>query len=226
MGALEIVADHESEFNAQWAALEKLGHRLDAPGVVGVWNARLARRARVGDVAKQLPKLTVAWQEWMLARDSESWRRRGEVLPEEITRLGVRSMSCVQGAAGDGVIHLYAEGWSGWTGDDDEVASFVERVLREQSDVPRKLAAQSADQRHAFIWTTIGSDYGVQRALEDRGQEPPGLAPVLPQGVTHVWIAGSFNSQGALAWFPDRGWWRVPLAWPLSLDDDTPSASE
>jgi hypothetical protein len=33
LAALEIVADHDAAFNAQWDALNRLGHKLQVPGL-------------------------------------------------------------------------------------------------------------------------------------------------------------------------------------------------
>ena len=104
------------------------------------------------------------------------------------------------------------------------MAEYVERILAAAPDVPRKLAANPARDKHVFIWTTIGTEYGIQSQLEDREQPFPTTTPCLPAGVTHVWVAGSFTSQGVLAWFPDLGWWRPEWHWPadgsLVLDDE------
>jgi hypothetical protein len=80
-------------------------------------------------------------------------------------------------------------------------------VLREQFDVPAKLAAH--------IWVTITSDMGVQMQLEPGEDQPfPVTPPQLPAGVTHVWVAHQVRFKGVLAWFPDRGWWRTAWTWP------------
>lgn len=219
VAALEVVADHEDAFNAQWDALAKIGHMLTVPGLDGAWAAQLSRSAKVREVVKLLPHLAIRWQhqvgEWRPVR-----RHRADV-PADIRNLGVRSVYRLEGGEGNGVIRLHAEGWGGSAGS-GELAPYVERILTKQADVPAKLARHPADERHAFIWATIGTDYGVQHALEDRGQPPPTGAPTLPEGVTHVWVAGSFTSQGVLAWAPERGWWRTPFVWPkngLQLDD-------
>jgi hypothetical protein len=106
--------------------------------------------------------------------------------------------------------------WGGFAGAESTVAKWVVRVLTEQSDVPAKLAAHSGvAERHVFIWATPTSDMEVQTQLKPGDDHPfPVTAPTLPEGVTHVWVAGQYFSQGALAWFPNRGWWRTPWTWP------------
>ncbi len=52
--ALEIVADHEAEFNKQWDALAKINFRVEVAGLRRVWSAQLARTARVKRVEQPL----------------------------------------------------------------------------------------------------------------------------------------------------------------------------
>lgn len=216
--ALEIVADHEAAFNAQWDALTKIGHTLAVPGLRRGWSAQLARAARIKDVAQQLPDLILAFQdERDRAADSVD-----EGLPEGITRLGVRMLYPLEGGAA-GRVNLHAEGWGGFTSN-ITMARYVEQVLDSVPDVPHKLSLHPAPTKHAFIWTTIGSDYRIQAQLERGRQAVPTDPPTLPAGVTHVWVVGSFTTQGALAWFPDQGWWRPDWSWsdtePMRLNEN------
>ena len=208
---LAVVADQDSPVDAQWAALENVEHRLTVPGLRGTWVAQLAWQAKLRDVGRDLPRLAIQWQHRLKASGSTG-RFRG-MLPVSLHRLGVRAFDKLREGDDPGVIRLMTEGWSGTAGS-GELGPFVERVLDEHRDVPAKLARCSADERHAFIWVTTGSDFAAQYALEDRDQPPPTTAPNLPRGVSHVWVAGSSASQGVLAWFPDRGWWRTPFVWP------------
>src|SRR5690349_17902257 len=63
IAALEIVGDHEAAFNAQWDALERVGHQVAVPGLRRVWSAQLARTAKVREVARELPALLMRWQD-------------------------------------------------------------------------------------------------------------------------------------------------------------------
>jgi hypothetical protein len=138
------------------------------------------------------------------------------------------SRSCrrgpMEGSKTPGRAYLLPDGFWGFAGDEKTVGAWVTRVLTTQADVAAKLAAHpDAAERHAFLWVTVGSDMGVQLQLEPGGDNSfPVTAPTLPPGVSHVWVAGS-QRQGAIAWFPDRGWWRTPWAWPadkpLTLDN-------
>jgi hypothetical protein len=204
---LEIVADHEASFNAQWDALERVGHRVEVPGLRRAWSAQLARRSKVNGVVKALP---------LLMRRLEGQlndARRPRDLPEALTRLGIKMLYPLDDDKRSGYVNLHPEGWGGFASS-ETMGHYVERILANADDVPSKLAKHAASEKHAFIWTTIGTDYGIQFQLERRDQPLPKDPPRLPQGVTHVWVVGSFTSQGAVAWFPDRGWWRPDWAWP------------
>jgi hypothetical protein len=207
--ALEIVADHEDAFNAQWDALEKTNHRVDVRGLRAVWSAQLARGASVKRVLQELPALMIQWQ------DNTSPRSRRMDLPDDFTRLGIRMLYQSERDGQPGYVRLHAEPWGGFASSEG-MEAYVARILEEQPDVPAKLAAHPSDRKHAFIWTTTGTEYGIQSQLERRDQPLPQEPAQLPDGVTHVWIAGSFTTQGALAWFPDRGWWRTPWEWPAN----------
>ncbi|MFW3170815.1 hypothetical protein [Geodermatophilus sp. CPCC 206100] len=205
--ALEIVADHEEGFNVQWDALERVSHRVNVPGLQRVWSAQLARRARVKDVTSVLSSLMLQMQGKL------EQVRRPHDLPEEFSRLGIKALYPLDDDQRSGYVNLHAEGWSG-SASSETMSHYVERILARAPDVALKLLAHPADQKHAFIWTTIGTDYGIQFQLEFRDQPLPEASPQLPSGVTHVWVVGSFTSQGAVAWFPDLGWWRPDWAWP------------
>ncbi|MGP5319158.1 hypothetical protein ACTXMB_14600 [Arthrobacter rhombi] len=205
--ALEIVADHDSEFNAQWAALERIGHNLSIHGLAGKWWVELARSAQIRKIQRKLPDLLLS------AKDSGilSGGLRGRELPSAFSAIGVKSVQPMSGGP-DETVYLHVEGWSGSaSGSPNVLARWIEQVLAGQSDVAAKLDAHPAAEKHAFIWATIGSSYSVQFQLENRDQALPVDAPSLPVGVTHIWVAGSFLSQGFLAWFPDRGWWKESL---------------
>jgi hypothetical protein len=124
-----------------------------------------------------------------------------------------------------GRAYLVPEGFGGWVGDEQTVGAWVTRMLSTHADVPAKLAAHpDAVERHAFLWATVTSDFGVQLQLEPGCSNPfPMAAPTLRYGVSHVWVADWPRCQRVLAWSPGRGWRRTP--WPpptegqLNLDD-------
>ncbi len=208
--AVEVVADHDPAFNAQWEALRRLGHRIQVPGLRSGWHVELEHRTRVRDVREQLGELL---------RDMESvgWSDLRHVdadqLGEQAAVLGVSNV--YEDPDGPpGVVRLSPQPWSGFAPGVD-FADWTEAMLARHKDVPRKLAMHSGATGHTFLWATMASDFSLQFALENRGQPlGPHRDPALPDGVTHVWIAGAMSSQGAVAWDRQRGWWRTPWVWP------------
>ena len=217
IAALEVVADHEPAFNAQWEALERIGHRVDVPGLRQAWIVRIQRRASIRQLVRELPEL-LAWQD--SSPPSGLPRRRHPVLE----RLKVLSAHPMDGSTG-ACAYLFPQGWGGFGGDEGTVGAWVTSMLAAHHDVPAKLAAHSgAAERHAFLWATVATDFGVQAQLEPGFDHSfPVAAPSLPPGVSHVWVADWARRQGALAWCPDRGWWRTawmpPTAGPIAFDD-------
>ena len=211
LAALEIVADHDAAFNAQWDALNRLGHKLQVPGLRQAWMVQLGRRAKIRDVERELPAMLLAQQDSLppegLLWDDES---------SDLERLNIRSARPIDDSMASGLAYLYAEGWWGPASEEHVLAEWVTGVLSEQSDVPAKLAGHpGVAERHAFVWARFNSGFGVHDQLHrDEGLPVPTTAPTLPPGVTHVWVAGSLRDQSTLAWFPNRGWWRTSWRWP------------
>lgn len=202
---MEIVGDHDPDFNEQWSAMDKINHKIEVPGLRRRWSVSLSRSARVKTLVRVLPDLMlrleagdITWSRWQV--------------PEEFAAIGVQSAHPIDDQR-SGIVHLNAEGWSGIAGE-PQLSPWIQDMFARHPDVPTKLAAHPSREGHAFLWVTTVSDYAVQFTLEDRSQGLPTDRPDLPDGVTHVWVASSLTSQGVVAWFPDRGWWRTPWQWP------------
>jgi hypothetical protein len=209
--ALEVVADHDEAFNAQRAALYRAKDRIEVSGLRDSWMVVLNRKANINRVKQALPELLLASQDNPTPR-----RSRWDIEPTELDLLGIESASPIRNSTLSGRVWLTTDSWGGFAGSERTVGEWVTRVLDKHADVRAKLAAHAdVAERHAFIWATDTSEMGVQVQLEPGDDHPfPVTPPTLPAGVTHVWVAGRQWSQGVLAWFPDRGWWRTPWRWP------------
>ena len=209
--SLEVVADHDPDYNAQQDALNRRKHQVQVSELRKSWMVLLNRRANIKDVERRLPALLRD-----LENDPPARRRPWDVEPSELDQLGITRAWPMDPSTVPGRVYLVPQAWGGFPGTKHTVGERVTKVLRDQDDVPKKLADHpDVAERHAFIWATLTSDMEVQTQLESGDDHPfPVTAPTLPDGVTHVWIAGQFLSQGVLAWFPDRGWWRTPWTWP------------
>ena len=213
--ALEVIADHDADFNSLDNELRKVNYRLkQGAETENGWTIRLEHRTRLKRLTEELPALLMKAESLDLddiatPGSEDEWR-----LCEAIRRLGV--VTANTGArVPRGEIRAHPTGWSGIAHSCD-LGHWVGDILSHHRDVPLKLGQHiDAAERHAFIWTTIGSNYAIQHELEnaDRGAPQHG-GPPLPEGVSHVWVAGSFMTQGVIAWFPGRGWWRTGWVWP------------
>lgn len=203
---LEVVGDHHVAHERQWNALDKLGRWIDLePGAQGWW-VSLEHAANVRQVREKLPALLAA----IPPEDEERDWLEPEV-PDEIAALGIVGL---QRADTPGRAHLSDEGWNSWD-DPVELNAWVERVLAREADVPKKLRNVEGSERHVFIWATIGSAWWVNRQLiwedgrGDEDEELPDAGPMLPEGVTHVWVAAYITRRGCLYYSERNGWKRA-----------------
>ena len=84
-----------------------------------------------------------------------------------------------------------------------------------EADVGHKLASAGlGPEGHAFVWVTISSPVSVQTALDlGAGDRPPTRDPVLPAGVSHLWVASPYTSARSLAWSAGGRWRTLSSPW-------------
>jgi hypothetical protein len=75
-------------------------------------------------------------------------------------------------------------GFGRWVGDEQTVGAWMNRMLNTQADVPAKWPRiPDAVERHALLWATVASDFGVQLQPEPGcGNALPMTAPTLREG--------------------------------------------
>lgn len=100
----------------------------------------------------------------------------------------------------------------------DVVAEWVTEVLAESDyqDTTRKLLVLHADERHVFLVAGSRADFGVDERLRRLAVAVPKLAPVVPAGITHVWVVSQFGDGPVGLWTAAEGWSTVDL--PLGND--------
>jgi hypothetical protein len=120
---------------------------IDVSGLRDARTVMLSGKANINDVKDALPEVLRAWQD-----NPPPWRS---------PRLGIESASPIMTSTVSGRVWLNAAFSGGFAGNEHTVGEFVTRVLREQADVPKKLAAHSdVAERHAFIWATPQQRHG------------------------------------------------------------------
>jgi len=103
---------------------------------------------------------------------------------------------------GGGVVPVTGDALALWLGD------WVSAPSR--SDNVRKLRASGCEERHLFVCLAFLSPVAFTAAdvlLHDEGALPT-VPPNLPQGITHVWVAGLWNGGDLFGWSEPTGWTR------------------
>lgn len=223
---LEVVGDHLPAYNAQRTALEQRGHRrLTVEGLRWHWVVSIEGTADTRPVRRALPGLLRRAE---ALHPNSPWRagralraglvdepRDNEDGPDDWERLGLFTATAYpDGQPGD--VTLTSAPFAGFGLGPDAVTDWAEGVLTREGDVGRKLAAASlGPEGHAFVWVSISSPVPVQTALDiGAGGRLPTRDPVLPTGVTHLWVVSPYTSARSLAWFPDGGRRELPFRWP------------
>ena len=202
-GALEVIGDHDSNFNAMWDKLDKSGHTVSVPVLHHLWHVGIEHSTKINDLEKALPIFLAELEDRAITSTMGiAIRRLGPTggVHERMEALGI-SHARHDGTETVGAVRFQPVGWSGAAGlGDDVFANWISTVLTEQDDVAPKLRDHpGVSQRHAFIWATIGSDYAVQSYLEDQGPLPASMtAPDLPM---------ASPTSGSLAACPPKAPW-------------------
>jgi hypothetical protein len=170
--ALEVVADHDPDYNMQQAALRRTKDRIEVSGLRESWMVLLSRKANINRVKAALPGLLLDFQA------NPPPRRHPWDEPSQLDRLGITKAWPTDRSSVSGRVYLVPQAWGGFAGTEHTIGDWVTRALRREADVAAKLAAHpDVAERHAFIWATITSDTEVQTQLEPGDDHP---FPVTP----------------------------------------------
>jgi hypothetical protein len=215
--ALEVVTDTDPGYTRISAAIRKAGGQLfDAPELEYTWQLTLSDDAKVFDIRKHIVFVLsqmehapqMAELEW-----PDGWRWRSPTnFGDVLTQLGVaRAMPMpTHGEVAKVILHTRTL-W-GCEGEPDGVPTWAaDFLVNTAHDVPEKLAASGHDERHAFLWAMVTTDYSVCSVLD--GTALPNLPPQLPAEVTHLWVGAFYGGSRTLRWQPGEGWsevYRIP----------------
>lgn len=207
LAALEVVSDVNEVRMRQWARIAKTNERLDIPGLKHGWWVQVRPHANINQLERRLCEVLGPMETSGLVHHSELVGQH-TALDDLRLKLGVAGLH-LEPSFEPGQIWLLQTGVVG-TGSVEQrhFARWVGGLLSYSfTDVGPKLARHDADERHAFIWTSIESDGVSFPFLAGHFDlEPHENPPELPDGITHVWVA---DGGAAVVWFPDRGWWRT-----------------
>jgi len=183
---LEVVSDHDVAHAKLSDALDRQGDTITtSPGEPG-WYIALRHggnlksiRLRVPEILHELPAAefiagVVPADTWAAGPDHADRL-------DELSELGVSYLAAYPDRPG--VIGIGTKGWSSWE-DPIDVVSWISRVLGRENDVAAKLQHHGGPERHAFIWSTLGSAWAVNAALNWHPDAPPLLAPIAQKSTT------------------------------------------
>jgi hypothetical protein len=192
---LEVVAEHDVVYRRLWAALNKYGHVVEL-GLSHDWYIRLTRSARVREIHR------VILEE--LPPPETALNISGVMPSPTLTKLGVRAVSASPNAKHNGALFFMGPIWMG-SGGVDVLGEWASRFLNSQPDVSEKLSRHGGAETHAFVWATLGSDFGAESQMSGDGPEP-NRPPTLPAGITHLWVGSTTRGREVLHWSPTSGW--------------------
>jgi hypothetical protein len=223
-GAVEVTTAVDDQRLELWQEVRKRALIRQEPGLIGGWLVRILHSARARDLDKQLVGLLGD-----LERNGRTTVRgiRGstDVFEARLSSLGV--IEAVQAATDrKGSIYIMPPegsleqmgGYAPVTG--DLLAVWLGDWTNEptRSDNVRKLESADTTERHLFI--LVRSITTVPFAVNDLLFSPeapfPTIPPVLPAGVTDVWVMSTWDSGGGFRWSSETGWIRFTKVPPPS----------
>ncbi|MBS3180022.1 MULTISPECIES: hypothetical protein [unclassified Pseudoclavibacter] len=197
---MEIVSDPGKDYQRLEKALRKHGDELTVPGLRWGWQITLEHAADVRALRRDLPEHLEALE----AREESAADYIST--PPELRAMGVQHTIPLPAQAE--FVRLYPRGWVvDQARPETALNDFVESMLAENDDVPKKLSRIDAPERHAFLWVMPESGRAVVSLL-GVGRDWPkqdGTGLSLPDGVSHVWVASTEGGSRVMHW--KRGKW-------------------
>lgn len=219
-GIGEVKSDVHEPTKAQWEAiLNREGSQIfDLPEGLGVWSFRIDSNAHIGMLQNVLGEITSK----ILSLGYEGWSREWNYPRTEFdaswAALGIIDFHKAQEVQGN-YAYLQPDGVGGMVPTDSNLAAPWIESLLEKDDWQKswaRLRNSDSDERHIFFWIDSNSPKDLRLRVTFHPDEPPTEYPVLPDGITHLWVgvAVSFKSHLS-AWLfrPNLGWESIRVPW-------------
>jgi hypothetical protein len=215
-GVVEVTAAADAGRVELWREVRKRALIRQDPALVGGWLVRILPAARVGELDRHLPGLLRE-----LERDGRTVVRgvRGSTDPLAAQASRLRIIEAVQSPTDrKGSIYVMPPegsveqmgGYAPLTG--DPLAGWLTAWTNEpkRSDNVSKLQAADVTERHIFIFVPgfTGAPFAVNELLISPEAPIPAIPPVLPNGVTDVWVMSTWDSGDGFRWSSGSGWTR------------------
>lgn len=215
VAAVEVTAAADGEAIALWNLVNGRDERWIAPDLRGGWFVELEPAARAKAILRDLPALLGELEARGIRELDVKYRRHHlSDLEREARRL--RLTRAGQGGTDyAGSIYLTIDlplertgGMVPATG--APLAEWLGEFLAaaERADVRAKLAASEAAQRHVVVVVPgfTPAPFEVVDLLMRPSPPLPPASPPLPEEITHVWVASTWQGASGIRWSPEGGW--------------------
>jgi hypothetical protein len=216
IGAVEVTAAADAGRVELWREIRKRVLIRREPDLIGGWLVRVLSSARARDLDRRLTGLLRE-----LERGGRTAVRgiRGSTDPLEAQASSLGVIEAIQSPTDrQGSIYVMPPedspepmgGYASLTG--DPLALWLGDWTNEpsRSDNVSKLRKADATERHLFILVPgfTAAPFAVIDLLISPEAPIPTIPPVLPAGVTDVWVMSTWDSGGGFWWSHESGWRR------------------
>jgi hypothetical protein len=210
--AIGEVGWHEDpEIQEMWAVIHQSERpqRIELADGRGRWIVGLVKGARVKALAARLPGLV----DGLLGRGTTRLDLYGtwplDALTEQARKLGIDYVSQV--SPDDPSYAIYSVPGRGGIvpTDADLIADWLDGVLADPDylDTTKKVLAVEAEERHVFVMAGSRTEFGVEELLRRvHATRLPTRDPVVPSGVTHIWVVSMSADARPVLWTLGTGW--------------------
>jgi hypothetical protein len=220
---LEVTTDIEHGYAAMWSGLMKSGQIpqvVTMPSLHRQWSVTLSgaiqRRSLDAELEELLANMEACGLTYQQVAAVENLTATANASVRRLLDLGVVKLSSAPAQSGPVGALLYPDGITApavasWKPFLDWISETLESP--KLADVRNKLMRTRAAERHVFLGITFSSPSAVYFALTVDEKGLPGMAPILPPEITHLWLWNIAGGDRCVVWFPDRGWLDVARHW-------------
>lgn len=222
-GACKVTAAADGATIELWNLVNGQG-RLIIDNLHGGWMVNLSPHARVNHLRRHLPQLLRQLESESDCLLPNRGQKRSSNRTPELERLGIINLS-QRGTSFPGSVYFTVSLPAARSGgavprDGDEVPRWLTQWLAtpaQRHNIDKLLAAK-VDERHVFIVFPgfTPAPFSVSDVLMRADGPLPSIAPVLADGITHLWTMSSWSSGNVLAWNATSGWTRHDK--PMNFD--------
>ncbi len=211
--AIEVVADTNREVEELHAAVRRHGKTIKSSDLLFRWSVSVHTASRVARLRHELPPALaeIEAQVRALVPGNEIEQKFRPIL--SAMGIGLASITD-RSPQGKGSIDVTVHEVRYGSLQPNVIAESCSALLSAASmeDVRGKLVRSGCEERHAAIVFSSHGESTAGSALA-RGQVPT-CAPVLPDGITHLWAISTSLSEATAYWSPADGWqmFQVPFA--------------